>query len=121
MSWAVSGALIVRALLSGIIVAIIAVVSRRSPGLGGLIASLPLVSTLGMIWLWHDTGDREAVATYIGSALWYFLPTIPMFIIMPIMLRHGVDFWLTLVSGVIMTMLLYMAMNRLLAMAGISH
>jgi hypothetical protein len=110
---------IVRAGLSGIIVAIIALVARRSPGLGGLIASLPLVSTLGMIWLWHDTGDREAVANYIGSALWYFLPSIPMFILMPVMLRSGVNFWITLAVGAGLTMLLYFLTNRALAHWGI--
>jgi hypothetical protein len=118
----VSGAawFLVRAVLSGIIVALIALVARRSPGLGGLIASLPLVSTLGMIWLWHDTGDREAVASYIGSALWYFLPSIPMFIIMPIMLRSGANFWLTLAVGAGLTMLLYALTNRVLAHMGIT-
>ncbi len=116
----VIGALIVRAILSGLIVAIIALVARRNPGVGGLIASLPLISTLGMIWLWRDTGDQEAVATYISSAFWYFLPTIPMFIFMPIMLRHGVHFWVTLVTGLLVTMLLYFIMNKVLAGFGIT-
>lgn len=116
----ISVAFIIRAALSGIIVAIIALVSRRYPGLGGLIASLPLISVLGMVWLWHDTGDREAVATYLSSALWYFLPTIPMFIFMPMMLRHGVSFWATLAVGIFITMLLYALMNRALSAYGIT-
>ncbi|MEQ1687471.1 MAG: DUF3147 family protein [Sphingopyxis sp.] len=115
-----SAAFIIRAALSGIIIAIIALVSRRYPGVGGLIASLPLISVLGMVWLWHDTGDREAVATYLQSAFWYFLPTIPMFIFMPMMLRGGASFWLTLAVGVIVTMLLYVLMNRALAAYGIT-
>ena len=57
----------VRALLSGLIVAAIALISRKNPGLGGLIASIPLVPTLGMIWLWRDTGDTKLVADY-GTA-----------------------------------------------------
>ena len=120
MNAALSIALVVRALLSGVMIAVIALVSRRNPGIGGLIASLPLISTLGMVWLWHDTGDRQAVAGYISASLWYFLPTIPMFIFMPIMLRHGVNFWATLICGVLVTMLLYVAMNRLLASMGMS-
>jgi flagellar biosynthesis protein FliR len=123
VSLGVSGtavALIIRATLSGVLVAIIALVSRRSPGVGGLIASLPLVSVLGMVWLWRDTGDREALATYIGSAFWYFLPTIPMFIFMPPMLRAGVNVWVTLGIGIAVTMLLYVVMNRALAAFGIT-
>ncbi len=111
---------IVRAVLSGLLVAAIAMVARRSPTLGGLIASLPLVSLLGAIWLWHDSGDRAAVASYIGSTLWYILPSIPMFIVIPIMLRHQFGFWVSMVTGMLLTMALYVVVNRLLAAGGIS-
>ena len=115
-----TAAFVVRAVLSGLIVALIALVSRKSPGLGGLIASLPLVSTLGMIWLWHDSGDRLAVADYGQSSLGYFLPSLPMFLLIPWMLRHGWSFWLTLSAGALLTMLLYVLMNRALASFGIT-
>jgi hypothetical protein len=52
--------LIVKAALSGVIVMIVSEVARRSPGIGGLIASLPLVSILGIMWLWRDTFRRRA-------------------------------------------------------------
>lgn len=113
-------AFLIRAVLSGIIVAIISIVSRRYPGVGGLIASIPLVSTLGMIWLWRDTGDAVAVADYVESAFWYFLPTLPMFLTIPWMLRHGYGFWPALAFGVLLTILLYMLMNRILAQFGIT-
>ena len=113
-------AFVVRAALSGIIIAVIALVSRRLPGLGALIASLPLISMLGIIWLWRDTGDRDLLASHIGATFWYVLPSLPMFLIMPWMLRHGWSVWLTLGVGVIVTMLLYVAMNRVLASYGIT-
>ena len=61
--------LIIKALLSGIIVMIVSEVARRSPGVGGLIASLPLVSILGIIWLWRDTSDTERIAAHAGIAI----------------------------------------------------
>jgi hypothetical protein len=100
-------AFLIRAILSGLIVAAIAMIAKRSPALGGLIASIPLVSTLGMIWLWRDTGDKELVATYVASTFWYFLPSLPMFILIPAMLRSGYSFWLTLLVGCALTILLY--------------
>lgn len=115
MAW-----LIVRAVLSGLIVALIALIARRSPGLGGLIASIPLISTLGMVWLWHDTGDRDAVATYVSSAFWYFLPSLPMFLLIPAMLRAGAPFWVTLVSGMVLTMILYLITHFTLRHLGLS-
>ena len=54
--------LILKAALSGVIVMLVSEVARRSPGLGGLIASLPLVSVLAVIWLWRDTADVERIA-----------------------------------------------------------
>jgi hypothetical protein len=61
--------LIIKAALSGIIVLAASEFARRSPGLGGLIASLPLVSILAMIWLWQDTADRSVSRLNRGDLL----------------------------------------------------
>jgi hypothetical protein len=83
----------IRALLSGLIVALVALVARRNPAAGALIASLPLVSLLGMIWLWHDTRDTVRLAAHAEATFWYVLPSLPMFLAVPALLRHGVGFW----------------------------
>ena len=41
-----------KALLSGAIVATASEIAKRSPALGALILSLPLVSIFAFIWLW---------------------------------------------------------------------
>ena len=56
--------LAVKTLISGAIVAAVSEVSKRYPGFGGLVASLPLVSVLGMIWLWRDTRDAAKLAAH---------------------------------------------------------
>ncbi len=53
---------VVKLLLSGLIVAAVSEVARSNPSFGALVASLPLVSILGMMWLWHDTGDPDRLA-----------------------------------------------------------
>ena len=58
--------LIIKAALSGVIIAAVSEVAKRSPGLGALIASLPLISILGMIWLWRDTRNPERLAAHAG-------------------------------------------------------
>jgi hypothetical protein len=89
--------LTVKAALSGIIIAIVSEVARRSPTLGALIVSLPLVSILGILWLWHDTGDAERIGAHAQSTFWYVLPTLPMFLLMPgdVAARHRIlaDAW----------------------------
>ena len=99
--------LIVKAAISGVLVMIISKVARRSPGIGGLIASLPLVSILAVIWLWRDTGDIERIAAQAESTFWFVLPSLPMFLLFPALLRHGIGFWLALVISCALTMVLY--------------
>jgi len=99
--------LLVKALISALIVAAASEVARRWPGVGGLIVSLPLVSLLAFLWLWRDTGDVERVAQLSLSAFWFFLPSMPMFVALPLMLRAGFGFWLSLGLAVALTMVLY--------------
>jgi hypothetical protein len=112
--------LIIKALLSGVIVMIVSEVARRSPGIGGLIASLPLVSILGIIWLWRDTSDAERIATHAEATFWFVLPTLPMFLVFPAMLRHGIEFWTALALGCALTIVLYLVTFWLLPRVGIN-
>lgn len=105
--------LVIKALLSGIIVAAVSEIARRNPGAGGLLASLPLVSVLGMIWLWRDTSDPVRLAAHAEATFWYVLPSLPMFLLIPWMLRSGWSFWAALLGGCLLTMALYAAMIAL--------
>jgi hypothetical protein len=102
---------LVKVVISGIIVAIVSVVAKRYPGAGGLIASLPLISVLGMIWLWRDTQDPVRMATHAEATFWFVLPSLPMFLLIPWMLRHGYSFWAALTLGCLLTILLYAGMT----------
>ena len=102
--------LLVKALLSGLIVAAASEVARRWPGIGALIVSLPTVSLLAMIWLWRDTGDPERIAALSESTFWYFLPSMPLFLVLPAMLRSGFGFWFALLLACALTVALYLAM-----------
>jgi len=108
-----------RALLSGLLIALASTIARRQPGLGALIVSLPLVSVLSMIWLWRDDPDPANMARYVQSTFWYFLPTMPMFLVIPALLRRGISFWPSLLAGCTLTILLYGAMTLLTGRAGI--
>ena len=102
--------LFIKAALSGIIVAAVSEIARRNAGLGGLLASLPLVSVLGMIWLWRDTGDSVRMAAHAEATFWYVLPSLPMFLLIPLLLRNSFSFWTALAIGCFVTMALYAGM-----------
>ncbi len=112
-------AFITRALLSGLIIALIALIGRKAPAVAALVASLPLISILAMIWLWRDTGDSLLLANHAEATFWYVLPSLPMFLIIPWMLRNGYSFWLALGAGVAMTFLLYLATIGIAARFGV--
>ena len=101
------GYLLIKAALSGVLIAIISAVAKRYPGFGGLIASLPLVSVLGMIWLWRDKPDAANMAAHAEATFWFVLPSLPMFLVIPALLRNGWSFWVALAVGCGLTVLLY--------------
>ncbi|WP_019517890.1 DUF3147 family protein [Sphingomonas sp. Mn802worker] len=74
---------------------------------GALIASLPLVSVLGMIWLWNEKPDRANMALHSTATFWYVLPSLPMFLLIPALLNRGMGFWPALVAGCVLAIILY--------------
>ena len=98
---------ITKCVLSGLIVALVSEVAKRNPAFGALIVSLPLVSILAMLWLWRDTGDTARIASHVEATFWYVIPSLPMFLLMPVLLRQGVGFWPSLMAGCALTIVLY--------------
>lgn len=99
---------LLRAALSGILIACISLVARRFPAAGALIASLPLISLLAMLWLWRDTHDAETMAQHVEATFWYVIPSLPMFLLIPMLLRRGYSFWMALGAGCVLTIGLYL-------------
>jgi hypothetical protein len=99
--------LILKALLSGVIVMAVSEIARRSPAFGALVVSLPLVSLLAILWLWRDTGDTARIANHAQATFWYVIPSLPMFLALPALLRHGVGFWWAMAAACALTILLY--------------
>ena len=98
-----------KAAISGVLIAVASTMAKRYPGFGALIASLPLVSVLGMIRLWSEKPDTDNMAAHAGATFWYVLPSLPMFLVIPMLLRHGIGFWPALIAGCGLTIALYAA------------
>ena len=104
---------LIKSVISGLLIAAASTLAKRYPGVGALVASLPLVSVLGMMWLWHEKPDAASMAAHAGATFWYVLPSLPMFLLIPALLRHGVGFWAALAAGCALTVALYTAMTWL--------
>lgn len=110
---------LIKTALSAVIIAVISEVAKRSPAMGALIASLPLISLLAVVWLWRDTGDTGRIASHMEATFWYVIPSLPMFLVVPVLLRHGMNFWLALGAGVALTIVLYALTVMIVAKFGI--
>lgn len=110
--------LLIKAVVSAVIIVIVSETARRNPGTGALIASLPLISILGMIWLWRDTSDIQRLADHSAATFWFVLPSLPMFLVIPILLKRGLGFWPALALGCLLTITLYLLTSALLARVG---
>jgi hypothetical protein len=106
------GELLAKALVSGVLIALISEIGKRLPTVAALVASLPLVSVLGMILLWRARPDAENMAVHAQATFWYVLPSLPMFLLMPALLRNGMGFWPALGLGCLLTVVLYLIMAR---------
>jgi hypothetical protein len=106
--------LVVKAAISGIIIALVSEVAKRYPTIGALLLSLPLLSILAFIWLWRDSVENERIAALSQETFWLVLPTLPMFLVFPALLRGGLPFWPSLGIACGITVGLYLLTLRLL-------
>jgi hypothetical protein len=100
-------ALLIKAALSGIIIAIASHVARTSSLLGAVIISLPLTSLLGILWLYRDTRDIQAVSEFSWSILILVPPSLCFFVILPLALKVGAGFWVAFSAAILVTIAAY--------------
>jgi hypothetical protein len=112
--------LVIKAAVSGLLIGAVSEIAKRSPAFGALVVSLPLVSILSMIWLWTDTGDEQRVASLAETTFWFVVPTLPMFLILPMLLRHGTGFWIALTASCSVTIVLYFLTAWVIAKFGVN-
>jgi hypothetical protein len=105
--------------LSALIVVAVAEVAKRSTFWAAALASLPLTSVLAFVWLYLDTGDVQKIAALSGSIFWLVLPSLLLFVLLPILLRSGWGFWASLALSSAATALAYLGMVKLLGMFGV--
>jgi hypothetical protein len=101
MSW-----LITKYLLTAGVVVLVSEIAKRSDKLGGLVAALPLVTILALIWLYVEDQPTGKIANHAWYTFWYVVPTLPMFLVFPVLLPR-IGFWPTLLACVALTMVCF--------------
>ena len=112
--------LIIKTIISAVIIVAVSEISKRSSLFGAILASLPLVSYLGIIWLYIDTGSKNQVAQLSKSVFWMVIPSLSFFIILPVLLKTEINFYLSLLIATAIMVAVYFAMIFILQRLGIN-
>lgn len=113
MSW-----LMTKYLITAAMVVLISELAKRSDKIGGLIAALPLMTILTLIWLYVEKQPTEKLANHAWYTFWYVIPTLPMFLVFPYLLNHY-HFWLSLLIGSLLTIICFFIFALIIRRFGI--
>ena len=109
----------VKLLLSALVIVLVTKIQVVNDKLSALLIALPLTSLLAMIWMHREKQGNERIANHAEGTFWFVLPTMPMFLVLPWMLRKGWGFGWSLAANCILTALLFWVMVFLLRKFGV--
>jgi hypothetical protein len=109
-----------KVIISALLVVAISEIAKRSTGIAALVASLPLTSLLAFVWLHFEASPPERIAELSSQIFWLVLPSLLLFLLLPILLRHGLSFWVSLGLSMAATAGCYVALFPLLQRMGVT-
>lgn len=99
--------LITKYAVTAFIIVLVTEIAKRSDRIGALISSLPMVTVMVMLWLYFEKQGTEKIANHALYTFWFVIPTLPMFLLIPFMLKKGVAFGWSLSAGIVLTFLCF--------------
>ena len=110
---------LVKIALTTVLIVAISEIAKRSTFVGAILASIPLISVLAMLWLYLDTKSVDKVSALSTSVFWLVLPSLVLFLSLPILLKHGLNFYLSIGISITLTVMCYWIMISALDQFGI--
>jgi len=98
---------IAKVLTSAVLIAVISEISKRSSIWAATLASLPMVSLLSIVWIYTEKKDTTQIISLSRDIFWLVIPSLAFFIVLPILLQKGLNFWPSLAASSIVTMIAY--------------
>lgn len=109
----------VKIALSALVVVAVSEIAKRSTAFAAFVASLPLTTLLAFIWLKLDGASPDTIAQMSGQIFWLVIPSLTLFLLLPILLRNGFGFWSSLGVASLATIACYGALVFILRKAGV--
>ena len=82
-------AFLIKMLTSAVIIGLVSEIARRSPTYGGVIAALPLVSLISLIWLVRQGQSKMEVTAFVKSVLYGLPATFLLLLVLYVLLSRG--------------------------------
>lgn len=111
--------IIIKLLISSGIIVIVSEIGKKDTFLGGMIVSVPLVSVLSIVWLYIDTRNIETINSLSNSIFWMVVPSLALFVSLPLLLKSGINFYVSMVLSILITAGCYGLTIFILARLGI--
>lgn len=101
---------LVKIVITTVLIVVISEIAKRSTFIGAILASVPLVSVLAMIWLYIDTKDVTKISSLSISVFWLVIPSLALFLALPLLLKQGLNFYLSISISIGLTVGCYWLM-----------
>jgi hypothetical protein len=95
-------------------------IAKRHSGFAALIAALPLTSLLAFIWLHVEGASSDVIGGLSYQIFWLVIPSLVLFLSLPILLKYGINFWFSLFISALATVVCYLVMIPVLRKFGVS-
>ena len=116
----ISGLDIAKLFLTALVILMVTKIQIFHDRLSALLVALPLPSLLAMIWMRVEGQDSTRIANHAQGTFWFVLPTLPMFLVLPWMLRNGWGFGAALAANCVLTVILFLGLVAVLKRVGIN-
>jgi len=110
---------LVKIITTTVLIVVISEIAKRSSFVGAILASIPLISVLAMIWLYIDTKDVTKISALSNSVFWLVIPSLALFVSLPILLKQGINFYLSIGISIVITIICYWLMLYVLNYFGV--
>lgn len=111
---------VVKLVVSAAVIVLVTKIQHVSDRLSALVIALPMTSLIAMVWMHVERpGEPERIANHAEGTFWFVLPTLPMFLILPWMLRHGWSFATALLANCAITVVCFLGVASVLRYFGL--
>ena len=108
-----------KVIVSALVIVVVSELGKRSSFWAALLTSLPLTSLLAFIWIYRETGNVATIAALSHGIFWMVIASLPLFLILPALLRNGMAFWPALGLSCVAVIGVYFALTWVLGRFGV--